>query len=182
MEATGQLAFQDDLPRDGQETVERRPAVAPLQTGRVILGIDPGASGAVAFYRPERPREIEAHDVPVADGQIDAAALAHLIREAGVTEAMVERVGAMPKQGVASTFKFGMAYGAVLATAAALEIPIRQATPGRWKKHFRLSADKEQARGLAIRQWPGSRAFSRKKDHGRAEAALLALYAVEVPR
>ncbi|MFY9293322.1 MAG: hypothetical protein WAP03_21875 [Methylorubrum rhodinum] len=183
METTGQLAFQDVLQRDEPIVADDRASdPLPVASGRVILGVDPGTSGAIAFYRPDRPREIEAVDVPTADGQIDAAALARLIREANTTEAMVERVGAMPKQGVSSTFKFGMAYGAVLATAAALEIPIRQATPQRWKKHFRLTADKEQARGLAIRQWPGSRAFARKKDHGRAETALLALFAVEVPR
>lgn len=143
------------------------------QPHRIILGVDPGASGALAFFRPDRPADIEVYDAPVADRQIDAAELARIIRASGATEAIVERVSAMPKQGVASTFKFGMAYGAVLAAVGVLGLPLRQETPGRWKKHFRLSADKEAARGLAIRTWPGSRDFSRKKDHGRAEAALL---------
>lgn len=149
---------------------------------RVILGVDPGASGAIAFYRPDRPAEIEVHDTPLADGQVDAAALARIVRASGATEAMVERVGAMPKQGVASTFKFGMAYGAVLAACGVLMLPLRQETPGRWKKHFRLDSDKEKARALAIRTWPASASFGRKKDHGRAEAALIALFAAEVIR
>ncbi|WP_375453744.1 hypothetical protein [uncultured Methylobacterium sp.] len=128
------------------------------------------------------PAEIEVYDVPIADKQIDAAALARLVRLSGATEAIVERVSAMPKQGVSSTFKFGMAYGAVLAAVGVLGLPLRQETPGRWKGHFRLDSDKEKARGLAIRTWPTSPNFGRKKDHGRAEAALLARFAAEVVR
>ena len=179
MEATDLFSTQAATPLDGLETasVERS-----ISIRRVILGVDPGASGAIAFYRPDTPAEIEVHDTPLADGQVDGAALARIIRSSGATEAMVERVGAMPKQGVSSTFKFGMAYGAVLAACGVLMLPLRQETPGRWKKHFRLDADKEKARALAIRTWPASASFSRKKDHGRAEAALLALFAAEVVR
>lgn len=43
----------------------------------------------------------------------------------------------------------------------------------------RLDADKERARALAIRLWPASRHFERKRDHGRAEAALLARFGAE---
>lgn len=179
MEATDLFTAQDFVAATAVEAPSSSPVLA---VRRVILGVDPGASGAIAFYRPDRPAEIEVYDVPLVDKMIDAAQVAHLIRTAGATEAMIERVGAMPKQGVSSTFKFGMAYGAVLGIVAAMGVPIRQATPGRWKAHFRLSADKEQARGLAVRQWPSSRDFSLKKHHGRAEAALLALYAVEVVR
>jgi crossover junction endodeoxyribonuclease RuvC len=170
-----------------QELASATAVEAPSSSGvvavrRVILGVDPGASGAIAFYRPDRPADIEVYDTPLIDGQVDAAALGRLVRAAGATEAMVERVGAMPKQGVSSTFKFGMAYGAVLAACGVLMLPLRQETPGRWKKHFRLDADKEKARALAIRTWPSSPDFSRKKDHGRAEAALIALFAAEVTR
>ncbi|MGU3386996.1 hypothetical protein ACLBYG_20970 [Methylobacterium sp. D53M] len=179
MEATDLFSTQEP---EAVLVVDGASSLAVPAPRRVILGVDPGASGAIAFFRPDRPAEIEVYDVPLVDKMIDAAQVAHLIRSAGATEAMIERVGAMPKQGVSSTFKFGMAYGAVLGIVAAMEVPIRQATPGRWKAHFRLSADKEQARGLAVRQWPGSRDFSLKKHHGRAEAALLALYAVEVVR
>jgi hypothetical protein len=39
---------------------------------------------------------------------------------------------------------------------------------------------KEQARALALGLWPGcTDTFARKKDHGRAEAALLAKFAAE---
>lgn len=144
-----------------------------------ILGIDPGASGAIAFYFPVAPDRIRVEDVPTAAGEIDVATLCDIIRVMGPNLAIIEQVGAMPKQGVSSTFKFGMAYGAVRACTAALGIPTHLVTPGRWKKHYRLDSDKEKARALALRLWPSSGQFSRKKDHGRAEAALIARYAAE---
>ena len=144
-----------------------------------ILGIDPGASGAIAFYFPSRPELVSAEDVPLAGGEIDAATLARRINQLRPTMAVIEQVGAMPKQGVSSTFKFGTAYGTVRGVVQALGVPMHLVTPGRWKKHFRLDADKEKARALAIRLWPASRHFERKKDHGRAEAALLARFGAE---
>lgn len=144
-----------------------------------ILGIDPGASGAIAFYFPSRPELVSAEDVPLAGGEIDAATLARRINQLRPTMAIIEQVGAMPKQGVSSTFKFGTAYGTVRGVVQALGVPMHLVTPGRWKKHFRLDADKEKARALAIRLWPASCHFERKKDHGRAEAALLARFGAE---
>jgi len=43
----------------------------------------------------------------------------------------------------------------------------------------RAGCDKEKSRALAIQFWPGCGFFSRKKDHGRAEAALIARYGAE---
>lgn len=146
---------------------------------RCIMGVDPGSSGAIAFYFPDMPNKIAAIDVPLVNGEIDAAALADLIRGYNPMMAVVEQVGAMPKQGVSSTFKFGVAYGLARGTIAALHIPMVLVTPVRWKKYFRLTAEKEQARALAVRLWPASEHFRLKKHHGRAEAALLAKYGAE---
>src|SRR5215207_2657041 len=145
-----------------------------------ILGADPGSSGAIAFWFPDQPDHIVVQDVPVVDGQLDPITLARRIDQMKPTLAVVERVHAMPKQGVSSTFKFGMAYGMVLGVIATQRIPLHLVTPARWKKVFNLSADKEEARALAIRLWPGCDQFSRKMDHGRAEASLLARYGVQL--
>jgi hypothetical protein len=52
-----------------------------------------------------------------------------------------------------------------------------------WEKHFRLPADNEASRALALRTFSGTSQHSaRKKDHGRAEAALLALYGAFLER
>lgn len=145
-----------------------------------VLGIDPGLSGALAFYFTDQPSLITAEDVPVAGGEIDVATLAQRLAQMRPDVCFVERVGAMPKQGVASTFKFGMAFGMVRGVVAAAGIPMHLVTPPVWKKHFRLDSDKEKARALALRLWPSSTCFGRKKDHGRAEAALLARYGSEI--
>lgn len=147
-----------------------------------IMGLDPGASGAVAFYYPEKPQLISAYDVPLVDKSINAAALYDLIRQYGPDLAVVEIVHAMPKQGVSSSFNFGKSYGTALGVIGALKIPTCHVSPTRWKKYFGLSADKEEARALAISKWPAALHFRRKKDNGRAEAALLALYGYQTQK
>jgi hypothetical protein len=145
-----------------------------------IMGCDPGNSGAVAFYFPKFANVVSVRDVPLVDGQIDSAALGALIDQFKPDLALVELVGARPGQGVTSMFRFGVAFGRLTGVISSKHIPLHYVTPGKWKKHFRLSAEKEEARDLAIRLWPASDLFRRKKDHGRAEAALIAKYAAEV--
>lgn len=144
-----------------------------------LMGCDPGLTGAIAFYFPSAPDRIAVEDMPVAGEHIDPAELARRIRIMAPAVAIIERVGAMPKQGVSSTFKFGTGYGMVQGVVAALGIETRFVTPGVWKKHFRLPAEKEMARALAIQLWPSCDNLGRKKDAGRAEAALIARYWVE---
>lgn len=144
----------------------------------MILGIDPGLSGAWAILAEDG--SITADDLPVAGSAIDIPSFAKIIRDRAPKFAVVEDVHSMPKQGVASTFKFGCAHGAVLGVILGQGIQTHMVAPTRWKKHFRLSADKEASRALAIRMWPTAGCFGRKKDHGRAEAALIALWAREL--
>ena len=110
--------------------------------------------------------------------------LADALREHGPYRlATVELVNAMPGQGVSSTFRFGQATGAVAGVLGALAVPVRLVTPSKWKGALGLPADKEAARQRAIETWPHlAHRFARKMDHGRAEAALLALYSRNIER
>jgi hypothetical protein len=148
---------------------------------RCYVGIDPGhSSGALAFYFPASPERITAEDVPFAGGNIDIAGFADRIRQMKPDAAIIEAVNAMPGQGVSSTFKFGKGYGIALGILGALHVPVYPVTPGRWKKHFGLSSDKDLSREAALRLWPAhAGTFARKKDAGRAEAALIARYGAE---
>lgn len=141
-----------------------------------ILGIDPGASGGLAFFYPSHPDLISIYDVPVVGKEINASAFHDLIRQHGPTLAIIESVHAFKGQGVSSSFNFGCAFGIALGVIGASKIPLLRVSPQRWKKHFGLDADKEKARALAISKWPSKLEFRRKRDHNRAEAALLALY------
>lgn len=145
-----------------------------------IMGVDPGLNGAISFYFPSHPERVSVDDMPVVAGDINCVEIAALIRQLRPDIAIVELVHAMPKNGAASMFKFGSGYGAIRGVLAALDVPTHLVAPSAWKKHFRLTADKEQARALALRLFPavGDR-FARKKDDGRAEAALIARYAAE---
>jgi Holliday junction resolvasome RuvABC endonuclease subunit len=144
-----------------------------------IMGVDPGVSGAVAFLFPD-DMDLVAIDLPVVDGQVNSVALAMAIFGMSPTMAVVEKVHSMPKQGVASTFKFGVAYGTILGIVSALKIPLHLVRPQQWKKEFGLGPDKEQARAMAIRLWPDEDRFAKKKDHGKAEAALIARYGLQI--
>ena len=141
-----------------------------------ILGVDPGITGGIAFLFANR---VVAEDIPTAGGEVDVDTLVRRVREMQPALAIIERANAMPKQGVASTFKYGVAYGALRTVVALCNIPYRLVTPGKWKNHFGLDSDKEKSRALAIQFWPGCGYFARKKDHGRAEAALIARYGAE---
>lgn len=147
----------------------------------IIMGIDPGISGAVAFYFPMVPSRISVDDVPVAGGEINGYELARMIKIHRPTMAVVEKVGAMPGNGGVSMFNFGRAYGDVRGVISALDVPMHFVTPQKWKKYFGLSSDKDESRLRAIRMFPAvADSFKLKKHDGRAEAALLALYGAEV--
>ena len=111
---------------------------------------------------------------------VNPIALAEIIRRWSPTEAIVERVHAMPAQGVSSTFKFGHTAGRIDATVLLCGVPMRLVTPRQWKRYFRLGPDKEDARRLAIERHPRiADRLDRKKDEGRAEALLIATYHLE---
>lgn len=152
---------------------------AEAATSLCIAAVDPGLSGAVAFYYPQYDR-IAVEDMPTVAGNVDAATLAQRIRATAPDFAIVEIASSRRGQGVSSVFKFGCGYGAIIGVLAALEIPTHLISASRWKKHFGLSSDKERSRALALRFWPSrSDLFSHKRDHGRAESALLARVAAE---
>jgi hypothetical protein len=88
-------------------------------------------------------------------------------------EVVIELVASMPKQGVASTFKFGMAFGATIALAERIRCPFHFVTPRIWKKALGLDSDKNRSLALGRDLWPEA-PLSRQKDNGRAEALLIA--------
>ena len=152
---------------------------------KIILGFDPGQTGAVAAFDGERIEAVI--DMPTMTrlhgkgNQVDPYTLATALidlcagREA---TAVLEAVSAMPGQGVSSTFHFGESVGVVLGVLGALQMPIRMVTPAKWKKAAGLlGRDKDAARTLAIQHHPEiADRLTRKKDVGRADAACLARF------
>jgi crossover junction endodeoxyribonuclease RuvC len=153
-----------------------------------LIGVDPGASGAVAILEPDG-KLVQVFDMPVvkvvSDGKakrrVSAEMLASELRLYNVhtTIAVVEQVGAMPGQGVTSMFAFGQSFGMVLGVLAGLAIPTTTVSPATWKKALKLNAGKDGARAKAAQLWPSHASeFKRVKDDGRAEAALIAYWGI----
>lgn len=144
----------------------------------MILGIDPGISGALAWVSDDDGHLIATCDMPtiqvLGKNKVSAPVLAKLISDRKPRLVVVEDVGAMPGQGVTSMFNFGFSAGILAGVCAGLGLPMMAYRPSVWKRHAGVPADKGGARQMAQRLWPGARDFDRVKDDGRAEAALLA--------
>ena len=91
--------------------------------------------------------------------------------------AVVERVSAMPRQGVASSFTFGVGLGSILGTLQTLRLPIELVTPAQWKTALGLGKDKRVSLDKARLLFPSADLHLAKHD-GRAEALLLAHFAL----
>jgi crossover junction endodeoxyribonuclease RuvC len=143
-----------------------------------ILGIDPGSiSAAYALINTEEPFDnvLECANVPVANKQVDADGFCRILLTHLPDVAIIETVGAMPKQGVSSAFRFGVGVGMLRGVVQSLHIPLHEVAASKWKKHFGLNSDAEKSRARAIAMFPNTD-LRLKKDHNRAEALLLALY------
>jgi crossover junction endodeoxyribonuclease RuvC len=154
----------------------------------LVLGVDPGYSGAFALYNLDSGALIEVMDMPTksytqASGKqkkhINLTEVAFFldINRDLIRGAIIEEVGAAPDQGVVSMFNFGFSTGAVHGLIAANLIPIITVRPTVWKTNLGLSSNKTQSLERAKVEFPNLiTKFLRKKDDGRAEAALLAKY------
>jgi hypothetical protein len=139
----------------------------------IFAAIDPGAvHAAIAVFHDAVP--VFVADIGTAGDMLDATGFAHALTDMKVMRLVVENVHAMPKQGVSSTFKFGVGVGIIHGVAGALRLPLTLVTPTQWKTFHSLHADKEAARALAIRKWPEHhKHLIRKKNADRAEALLI---------
>ena len=124
---------------------------------------------------------MSAIDIPTAGGEVDVDAVAELIRRHDPDLAVIERAGAMPKQGVSSTFKFGCGLRSELrAAVVALRVPLHVVPPSVWKRFYGLPWPKRRrvrspsACGLASDISPARRIMA------EAKPRLLAKYGADV--
>ena len=155
----------------------------------LVIGIDPGLSGAIAILEDKKVLNIL--DMPVmTEGkknkrQINSAQLVNIIKKniykTDEISVVVEQVNAMPGQGVTSMFNFGQTFGAIKGVCAALELPIFFIRPSKWKKYFELiNSSKDASRTKAIEMYPSlSDQLSKKKDVNKSDAILIARYYIE---
>jgi phage tail protein X len=122
---------------------------------QTLIAIDPGLHGAIAILHPDG--STTAHPMPLAGKELDLVTLAEQVETANPAWIVIEKVGSMPGQGVASTFKFGCGYGSLLGIAAALRVPVELVTPQRWKARVLHGTAKDKASAIAFcrRAYPG---------------------------
>jgi crossover junction endodeoxyribonuclease RuvC len=156
----------------------------------IILGVDPGIRGGLAVVSGDNGVGIVIDAIDIATigvgarERVDVAAIRNWILLHQPSFALIERAQAMPKQGASSGFKYGRAVGALEAAITLSATPMEIIEPSVWKRALHLPGkDKEAARQRAIELFPRAHALlARKKDHGRAEAALIALYGLRNSR
>jgi crossover junction endodeoxyribonuclease RuvC len=154
----------------------------------LIIGIDPGISGAICFFENGEVKEIM--DMPsMADGkknkkQINGQQIFNEIssRIKSVSKkeirVVIEQVSAMPGQGVTSMFNFGQSFGVLKGICSAMQLSMHFVRPAKWKKYYGLiKTEKDASRTKVIEIFPYiSSQLSRKKDSNKADAILIASF------
>ena len=158
-------------------------------TAPMYIGIDPGQKGAVAIISGGKVAALfDMPTVSVKRGktnkeEVSAALLSgHFssLIPSGSKVAVLERVGAMPGQGVTSCFSFGRAVGVVEGVLAAKGIGVTIVPPQTWQRALRVRDGKDGSLLRATELFPevadqlvGPRGG---KLDGRSDALLMAEY------
>ena len=152
----------------------------------IIIGIDPGVSGAICILNNGKITEI--YEMPtMIDGkknkkQVNGAEVTNIINKEIINEkeakVVIEHVSAMPGQGVTSMFNFGQSFGVLKGICAALKLPVYFIRPIKWKKYFNLiNTEKDASRTKVIEVFPYiSSKIPKKKDANKADAILIARF------
>lgn len=161
---------------------------------KIYIGIDPGIDGAIAVI-PDDGGNILIYDIPTNSlksgkktrREVDIMKLQHHIAEIGKMAAsmgrtivwVLEKVHSMPQNGVVASFSFGYLYGVLKASIVATGYRLCEVSPQEWKNSIMAGQAKEKdaSRQKAASLFPNnSHMFQLKKDHNRAEAALIGEY------
>lgn len=141
----------------------------------IYAGIDPGLKGGICVHGVCYP-------MPVDDDGIRVADLALIL--SGVDQVLIEKVHAMPKQGVCSMFTFGYGAGQVNATACIVtKNPPKYVQPQEWKKKVlgdRFDHDKKGTAAWAASIFPHAHLVAprgRVIHDGMADALAIYYYA-----
>lgn len=144
----------------------------------IYIGIDPGKNGGIAYIQ-----DSEIFVKPYSDDTLlDVCSYLtnEMCMKGEICKCVLEKVNAMPGQGVVSMFNFGQNFGFIQGMLKSRRVPFELVPPQKWKKEFSCTSDKNTSIEVAKRLFPNVnlKATERcKKDHdGMAEALLIAEY------
>lgn len=144
----------------------------------IYIGVDPGSrTGAFALIGWGKKPLVFPWDND--DFKCKMYAVADVAEQKSAV-AVVEKVGAMPKQGVSSTWNFAENFGYIQGVLHAFNIPFQLVPPRVWKGEFSLNSDKGKSTEVCHRLFPDvclkRTDKSQKDDSNLAEALLMAEY------
>lgn len=100
-----------------------------------IIAIDPGGQGAAICMGTKHGKVLDS----IRFSKATLPEISEWLAEKYTARmAYLEQVGSMPGQGVASSFKFGVAYGQLQGMLTALRIPFTLVRPQSWQKGLGL--------------------------------------------
>ena len=147
-----------------------------------LASCDPGINNGLVVLTDDGDDLLLVTELPFvgdgADRRLALAGLGDLIRQFHVTRAVIENVGAMPKQGLSSTYKFGRATGQIEGALMALGVPLGFVRPNIWKKPLGVTGKTGAGlRALCVQRWPKHQSsFVLAKHEHRASAALIGAF------
>ena len=147
----------------------------------LVLGIDPGQSGGLAFLSDQTSSDFVAV-YPMPESLRDTADIIEEYHHK-IVLAVLENVHSMPKQGVSSTFKFGKSAGFLEGLLVGMRIPYELVSPQKWTKALNLSGgapgtEKKNLHKARAQQWYPNL----KLTHATSDALLLATYVQRLRR
>jgi crossover junction endodeoxyribonuclease RuvC len=151
----------------------------------LILGLDPGLSGAIAILDEQTVHllvDMPVHKIGVGHKkgtrpELDLHSFCGFLSQHRPDHCIIEKVSARPGQGVTSMFRFGYAAGAVYGAIAALGLPCSFVAPQSWQKFHSVGPSADAARQRATQLYPQlAPQLAKKRDCNRADAVLIACY------
>lgn len=145
----------------------------------IYIGLDPGKKGAMAImgYSNTTGERYMMKIIP-----FDPQEYIKALKQYNGATVCIEQVHSISKQGIASSFTFGVMYGWLLGMLDTIGVSYQAVSPQKWKKDFGLlRSDKLKSVEVCQHLLPNANLYRtdrcKKPDDGMAEAALLAIYA-----
>lgn len=168
----------------------------------IVVGIDPGIQGAIAFLDSETDELIFVQDMPIDKVQtgkhvrsrINRPALLKILMQARGAVVFTERPEGHPMRqtnkqtgqteqrqvGAAGMLAFGENYGCIIMACTAADMRLTEIRPGQWKRAMSFGSSKDDVRRRIQELYPPWAVhFELKKHDGRAEAVGIARYGVK---
>jgi len=151
---------------------------------QLVIGVDIGMGGAIALFDQRMGKIITIDDMPTIKGEkgrrkLDGLGVFSILnnhKRQGARMIVIEDLHVMFKNGAFASFSVGHGKGFFEGVSIGLDLEVIMISPQRWKKHYGLiKVAKEGAIQVAKDLHIGADRFlTRKMDHDRADAALLA--------